>query len=693
MTVRAVILGLGGAGFICGFTYFNDAVLRQSLFVGNHMPIAVYGPLLLFLMVVNPALQALTRRFEGAPRWLRPFSGRELAVAIALSLASCCVPYSSMLRLLSNIVMLPHHHARNEVGWKWQAPDGERGGVLDYLPERMTPDLSSESDRALDGFVQGLRVGEERIAFSSVPWGAWLRPFGFWLPLLMVLSIALTGLAVALHGQWSSHEHLPYPVVKFTKALLPEEGRSGSPIFGNPLFWIGACAVMAFHANNYMFEWHPQHLIRIPRTFDFRALARLFPTLMRGGGWPLLFPRLYFSFIAIAFLLATDVSLSVGLGPFIFRYVGGVLAAYGIAMGSGTRFAPRIDRALVFGGYVGMFASICYTGRHHYANLLRRAFGWRAGDETGAAGVWGVRVFAAGMFVFIVDLCLLGLDWRLATLYSALTVVIFVVMARIIAETGLFFIAPYLYPCVLIYGILGERSVGLHALMILFMLTCAILIDPRETLLPYLVNGLKLADDCKVEIGRTAGCCVLAILLGLAIAAPITLYLQYDHGVNWNDYWATQMVPKFAPEEVGRIRQLLSAQGALEHSETVSGWRRFFSPTPEPRSTIAFAIGLLGVLIFAAGRLRFPKWPLHPVLFLVWGGWAGYMVAWPFLIGGFIKMAVVKYGGTKAYQRVKPLMFGLIAGDMLSGIAITFFGLAYYMITGRLPKPYLVLLG
>ena len=693
MTKRSVFLGLFCAAAICGFTYFNDAILRQSLIVGNHMPIAVYGPLLVFLLTVNPLLAFVSRKVRIGWGWLKPLSAAELSVVIALSLASCCVPYSSLLRLLSNLVMLPHHYVRTEASWRWSDADGGTGSVLDYLPEKMKPDLDVSGTDPLDGFVQGMRVGDAGISVSDVPWAAWIRPLGYWLPLFVVLSVALVGLALAVHKQWSDHEHLPYPVVKFTVALLPRAGEAVSPIFRNRLFWVGTVGVVLFHTNNYLYEWYPEYLIRIPRIFNFTPLARLSPTFLKGGGWSLFFPKIYFSFIAIAFLLATDVSLAVGLGPFIFRYIGGIMVGYGIPMGSGTRFAPRIDRGIVFGGYVGMFLSILYTGRHYYLNLVRRGLGLRSGDEIPEGAIWGLRVFVLGMLVFVIDLCLVGLDWQLAVLYSGFTTVICLVMGRIIAETGLFFIAPYLYPCVLIYSFFGDRAIGPQALMIMFMLTCAFLIDPRETLMPYVVNGVKLLDDCEVKTGRTAALCVLAIVLGLCVATPLTLYFQYDRGVNWNDGWDSRMVPKFSAEEIVRVRQRLMAQDVLEESEATTGWRHFANPTPDRRSMIAFLAGLGGVLVFAAGRLRFPKWPLHPVLFLVWGGWAGYQTAWPFLMGCGLKVAATKYGGISAYQRIKPLMFGLIAGDMLSGLGITLFGLIYHLVTGELPTPYRVLLG
>ena len=693
MTIRSVLFGLFFAATICAVTYFNDALLRQSLIVGNHMPIVVYGPILLFLLFINPLLSAISDRFS-VPGFLKPFSAKELSIVIALALASCCVPYSSFLRLLPNLVMLPHHYARTEPGWTWKEDDGTRKDILTtYLPEAMTPDMEAEGPDPLNSFVRGMSQTDEHINPLEIPWEAWLVPLVFWMSLFLALSIALAGLAVAVHKRWSEQEHLAYPVVEFTQALLPEEGGRLSSIFRNRLFWIGTVCVIVFHVNNYLYEWYPHYFLRIPRVFDFGALRRTFPTLVSGGGWGLFYVKVYFSFIGIAYLIAADVSLAVGLGPFVFRYLGGVLRDYGIPVGSGTRFAPRIDRGVVYGGYIGMFLAMLYTGRHYYLNLVRRISWLPSNEDIPEAAVWGGRIFVVFISFFVAILALIGLDWQLAALYALLMVVIFVVMGRIIAETGLFFIAPYLYPCVLIYSVFGQKAIGPQSLMILFVVTCGILIDPRETLMPYLVNGVKLADDCKARIGRAMVFSVVAIGLGLLVATPLTLYIHYDKGVNWNDGWASRMVPKFAPTEVARIRRELTAQGKLEESEQTSGFSRFLSPSPHRAGTIAFLFGLGGVLLCMAGRLRFAKWPVHPVIFLVWGGWAGYQTAWPFLIGGGLKLATVKYGGAKAYHRMKPLMFGLIAGDMLAGIGITVFGICYYFVTGEVPKHYLVLLG
>jgi hypothetical protein len=61
VTIRAVILGLLGAAFVCSYTYFNDWVMRQTMFVGNFMPISVYGLLVLFLALVYPLWRRVKR--------------------------------------------------------------------------------------------------------------------------------------------------------------------------------------------------------------------------------------------------------------------------------------------------------------------------------------------------------------------------------------------------------------------------------------------------------------------------------------------------------------------------------------------------------------------------------------------------------------------------------------------------------
>jgi hypothetical protein len=97
------------------------------------------------------------------------------------------------------------------------------------------------------------------------------------------------------------------------------------------------------------------------------------------------------------------------------------------------------------------------------------------------------------------------------------------------------------------------------------------------------------------------------------------------------------------------------------------------------------------VLAFAALRLRWAKWPLHPVLFLVWSTWAGRDMSASFLGGWMLKLLVTRYAGAGWYQRLKPLMFGLIAGELLGGLVPMGIGFVYWLKTGLPPKVFNIL--
>jgi len=694
MTLRAIILAFLGAAVICGVTYFNDSVLYQTMFVGNHMPMSVFGGLLPLVLVVNPLLRRL---FPGTRRsWLQPFSAKELFVLVALILPACSIPYSSMMRLMPRALMLPHHYAKTDSSWKLLGKDPNTMiPATTLLPKRALADPDYDDGNALLGFVQGSQTspGAAHIRFRDVPWPAWRDALGLWLPMFMLLWLALTGLALVFHKQWADNEHLPYPVVQFAKSLMPDANGAVNAMFRTKLFWIAFGVVFVIHINNYLYVYNSEYLLEFKRNISFAPLSRLFPTFMRGGGWNLLYLRLYFTVIAIAFLIPSDVSLSIGIGPFVFTFIAGLLAQYGLPVRAGTELSPRIYHGMVLGGFIGLFCVMFYTGRHYYLNALRQALlpgGGRRGEVT-SGSIWGMRLFLVTFTAMVINLVVLGLDWPLALLYTGILIILFVVLGRIIAETGAFHLSPGIYPCVLIVAFMGEQALGLTALGILFFLTTVFILDPRECFMPFMVNALELSSQGGIKHSRLLPVVGAVMLVGLCISVPLTLYFSYDRGVNWRDGFASSSVPRFAVAGVLAARTRLLAQDTLEQANSVRGFDRLALMKPNRRFVVAFAMTFAGVLFFTACRLRFARWPLHPVLFCLWPNYAGYMLAASFLLGGLLKILVTRYGGAKSVQQLRPFMFGMIAADMLAGLVIILSGFIYYWLTGMPPKNYWVL--
>jgi hypothetical protein len=799
MTIRAVILGLLGAVFLCSVTFFNDMVMRGTFLVGNFLPITVFGSLALFVILLNPLLRLFGKR--------APLTARELAVIVTLVLFSCYVPGRGLMHQFTTFLMLPHHYARTTPGWQgepakidpeqvldWDqftallaagqnapetdataivwchlpessrqilqsgaaldherqltllkdlngaiesgalgreatkykgslsdwgehlrentvtaetapklaralidiatqpALDPRKSGVLAHAPPRMLADPSVDETKALDGFVNGLATGDETLAPGDIPWAAWTRTLRFWVPIVLAVCLAVVGLSLVIHRQWATHERLPYPTVEFARALLPSEGSAWSPIFRNRLFWLGAGMVFLIHMNNYSCVWWPEIMVPIRLRFSFTPLLQIFPIFNRSGVGigPMFTPTIYFTVIGFAYLLSTDISLSLGIAPYVYAVFAGFLASFAISV-NGPMLQPYLGSFFYAGGFCGMFAVLLYTGRHYYRSAFYRSLGISRGDKVERHAIWGLRLFMVGITAFVVLLASVGLKWQFGLMYAAIMTILMVVISRLLAEAGVFYLHSYFFPCTVLWGFLGARALGPNQMLIMSMLSSVLLIDPREAFMPFVVSGLQLTDQSKGKVGRTAGFGYAALALGLAAAIFATLYLQYQHGaIKAGDGWTTSSVPRFAFNATTSVRNTLEAQGLLQVVDQRSFLQRMREVLPMTPCVLAFLGTFCLVVIFTVCRHRFAWWPIHPLLFLVLATWQSRVLAFSFLLGWAIKRSVAKYGGAKIYQQFKPFMIGIVAGEMLAGLVPMLIGAAYYAIQGEPPKSFAI---
>jgi hypothetical protein len=570
--------------------------------------------------------------------------------------------------------------------------------VLRHAPAQMLADPDYDRDpgtealtgnaQALAGFVNSIAVGDEPIGFLAVPWGAWRRTLSFWLPLIVTVCVASAGVALVIHRQWASHERLPYPTIEFANALLPGPDGHPSPVFRKRLFWLGTGMVLLLHLNNYACVWWPETLLRVRTELNFTPLLRLFPVYHRSGiaVGQIFCPTLYFTVIGFAYFLSSDVALSLGLAPYVFGAVSGALAGYGITVYS-QMLQPDPSNFLYAGGYCGMFVVLVHNGRRYYTSVLRRAAGLDADDAVEDSAVWGARAFMAATVLFVLQMARVGLQWPLALVYALLLTAMFVVISRLLAEAGVYFLHAYFYPCAVLWGFLGAKAIGPDQLLIMAMLSSVLLLDPGYAFMPYLVSALQLADQARCRLGRLAIAGIASLAIALAVAVPTTIYLQYQHGaIRTGDGWTMWAVPHFAFDASTQVRQGLAAQGALTATDERSPWQRFGQASPAPASLIFFGIAFSLVILLTLCRHRFAWWPIHPVLCLVLGTWQSCTLAFSFFLGWVIKKSVTKYGGAALYGRLKPLMIGLIAGEMLASLATVITGALYYACTGNPPK-------
>ena len=603
MSFRSVILGLLGAAGVCAFTYFNDFVIRQSPMVGHHMPNAIFGSLILFVVLINPLVARFHRRGG--------LTGAELAVVLVLTLSACTIPSTSLMRNLGPMLMIPHHHEKTRPGWS-------EHGLTDLLPDFLLAE-TGKNDEALTGFIQGKSESGGHIRFGDIPWYAWKRTLAFWLLFAFALWMAVIGLSLVIHFQWARNEKLTYPIARITSSFLPDERGRLTPIYRNGYFVAAMVGVALVYLNNFTAANFPQ-LIEVKLNYDFTALVQGLPPEFLQAGWMgySLSPKIAFSIIGIAYFMPRDVSLSLGIGPYLFGLFAGMLTVgYGVDVSGGGLYSGK--NLLLVGIHLGLFSGILFTGRHYYATVALRALGAPTRDRPIASSVWGARVFLVASIVLVLLLVLADLDWQLALIFVIGAFVIYVVMSRILAETGLFANDSGWFLHAALLSLMGTVAIGPKALLILgFFTTMFFYRATREALMPYVVNGLQLVDLQSAEVGKTARGCVLALIVGLAVAVPVTFFWHYDGGLV-NDHGTPLNRASVVPfRDALQVKQYLESQGLLDESERLSGWSRFLHLSPDPKGLIFFLTGLTLVLSFTFFRLRMARWPLHPVLFATW---------------------------------------------------------------------------
>jgi hypothetical protein len=700
MSPRALIMGLVLAVGIAALGYLNDSVLRLTYLVGNHLPLSVFGLLILGAMLLNPLLYRLGRRR------LRP---RELAVIVAMMLVACSIPGSELMRTFIPSLALPAHFNRSNAGWRQHdvlsyAPDvmlPDDGGELRRLAEQATDpeqkrkllqEAAQMQEAVIDDYVAGAQAKGEGFGLTeafepgNVPWSGWTECLTTWLPLILLISLCVICLGLIVHREWAYHERLRYPVALVASAIMEQDpDRATGPIFRNRLFWLGLVVVFLIHVVNGLATLYPDDMVKIPLNVDLSVVKQTWPGLGKAPqSWGLFSPRLYPTVAAFAFFLASDVSLSLGLSQLIYVPLVAALLLAGVDY-RGDHMMGGPQNWQLFGSYLGTAILVGYIGRRYYWDVLVCALTFRRRRGTERAAVWACRVLIVGTVLMVAFLRLrLGLALPFSVLLVLLIFLLFVVMGRINVETGLFFLQAWWQPAAVLIGLFGIAALGPRTLVIVGLIAVVLTLDPRESLMPFLLNGLKICDDKRVRPGRigvaTGGTYVIALLA----AVVVVFWASYHFGAPQRDGWAYKNVPQFTWNAASSTAAQLKYSGEFTRSQQYGAWQRVANMNPSPEFLWSVGIGL--ALVFATGflRLRYTWWPLHPVIFLVWGTYPMANFSHSFLLGWLIKTVITRFGGAKAHRRAVPLMIGLIAGDLLGGLLWMAYGAAYYGVTGQL---------
>jgi hypothetical protein len=200
-----------------------------------------------------------------------------------------------------------------------------------------------------------------------------------------------------------------------------------------------------------------------------------------------------------------------------------------------------------------------------------------------------------------------------------------------------------------------------------------------ECLMPYAVNGLKATTDTGLKVGRVGVVIAVTVILAMCSTVFVGLWSSYQNTVSPTAGKDTTAMYDMAERQIKKLQ----LSGELEASVKYTSWERLVHAKTDRRFLVWSAAGLALAFALSAARLRWPWWPLHPIILLTFGsvlmvGRYGISL----FIGWFAKVFILRIAGPTAYAAGRQFMIGVIAGDILGGFVTMLALWGYYLATG-----------
>lgn len=655
VSLRSVLLGICGVVFICGLSPFNDFALANTFLVGNFLPIGLLSFFILFVALINAPL------WRWAPR--HAFDSGELAVALCMVLVSCTLPGSGLMRYLpSQLVGIPFHAD--------QQADLRRLVNQLNLPEWMFPTpMDGEgnlrgNDPVVTGYIKRAPGDSDTFAerWGLVPWSNWMKPALTWGALLVAVYGAVICGGIIVQRQWVQNERLAFPLASIYLALIekPDRGNAFNALFRSRLFHLGFAIPFLILLNNGTHQYLPQYIPAFQISFNLREVLSDPPWSYTD--WGLRGAQVFFTVIGVSFFLQTKVALSLWLFYFL---INGLKVLYGMQGSELTAWAQYDQQ---FGSILAYGAFVLWIGRAHWAMVLRQmAFRGSPGDPPAeylphAAAGWGFVLCSAGIGAWLV---IAGASFIGAIVIVTFMMLMFLVVARVAAETGLIWIQiratvlrPWIFMLNELPSALSARTT-IHSYFYSSLFTNVFLWDLREALPVYSTHAMKVADSTVFPPAEQRwrrqwpliACLMLALGVGYVVAGTSNLFVEYNYAASLD---TTQVSPI---NENGLNWPKKTLEDTLQYSPPKTG-------PSESHSRIGhFVAGASITALLGTLHLSMVRFPLHPVGYLMA---YSYILRWfwlSILIGWLLKVVIVRFGGSRMYAAARPFFIGLIVGE------------------------------
>ena len=617
--IRAVLVGLSWIIFQSATaSYIHGNSLGQL--IANHLPLGGLFFLTLLVLIVNPLIHKINA--------LMIFSVSELVIIWIMISAASAVPGYGMMEFLFPVLVGPLQNATPQNQWKEV--------LLPHLP-----DWSYISDlQAVTTFFQGE---------SSVPWSVWTIPAAFWLSTSLALSVIVICWSVLIRRQWVEQERYPFPLVQIPKMVVtPASGQIFNHFLRKRLLWVGLLASIGIHLLRGLHRYDPS-IPYIKIAYSFAPLITEKPWVALVRGWPL-WGRIYLAVIGVTYFLQLDVSFSLWFFFLFYKLQEVGILAFSIRGVSTQQQVMGADFVLI--------SFLTWMGRRHLQSVFLAVTG-SAKSSAQDNQFMSYRLAIAGIIVggitFVTLFSSAGMSPLVAIVFLILLLGLATITCWMVANAGMLLVNVGLAPFSLLTTFLGSRPIGRTNLTLLAYDRSVQSHWSSESLMPYVMQGLRLSDQVNHHQRKLIPLMLISILIAIGIAYVCSLKFIYYQGATSLEGWVYNSFG---------FRGLTQAYTAIQNPYD-----------PSLSGIISAGVGGIwtGFLLFM--RQRFLWWPFHPIGYIVGITYAPCHLWFSTLLGWTIKIVLLKFFGVGAYRRLQPLFLGLILGEYFMSAFWIFVGL------------------
>lgn len=587
--------------------------------------------LLLMAKAVSRGLRVLSKRLA--------LSGADLLVIYCMVLVAAMVSSHGVVQKWIPLLVTPNYFATGVNGWHGLFDPHIAPRLVPYNPRVSGPQPVSTE------FYNGLQHGER------IPWRLWVAPLVNWGVLIGMVLFAFLCVATILRRQWMDNEKLSFPL-----AQLPLEiagGGEGASFFRNPLTWCGAAIPIILFGIKGLHQMAPA-IPDVLTPVSINDYVKL-PPWDGLGSMPLTFS---FAAVGFFFLLPADVLFSIWFFFVLTRVEELVFIAYNVPTPQMPMYPPKLFTGYQsMGAYFVLVGYLLWIAKPHLRRVWAAAIGREKIDDSGEVlpyrvAVWGLIGCVAGSAIWLWSM---GMSLWLAVFELIVFIgVIAVVMARSTAEAGMLMTETSFRP-IDIYRMFGSvHALGGANLTMLAFVDNLLLRDQRGLLLTGMLDSMRIADGTKIRRRAFAGILAYAILLSIAIAVILNIYVPYRLGGTRLDMWMEQLSPSLSWNDY----------------QSYFAPRQIADPAARWQMPVFFGVGAVVCLLLTIMRAAFYWWPLHPLGYALAGSWTTIVFWFPCLVAWMCKSLSIRYGGMSFYAKARPFFLGMVLGEF--SIAVFF---------------------